>query len=258
MTPFDRALFMEEGRRRGLVLGREVSWRDETESTNDDATAAARAGAVHGTVFGAEAQTRGRGRRGSAWVSSPGQGLWFSVLLRPQLDAERVAGLALCAGLAVRAAVAPRVTAQVGVKWPNDVLANERKLAGILTESQLSGSKITSVIVGIGINVEQTAFPEPISGIATSLSLLGASDRGREALLVDVLAHLELQISNLATEGLPAIARELAPFDALRGRALRVDALEGSGAGVDAEGRLLVQSSDGRVTPVLSGHVQLL
>jgi BirA family biotin operon repressor/biotin-[acetyl-CoA-carboxylase] ligase len=255
---FDAARFEAECVARQLRLGRPTSWQDQTQSTNDDALAAAKTAAPHGALFGAETQTRGRGRRGSEWVSAPGAGLWFSLLLRPELSAELLPGLSLCAGLAVRAAVATRVSAKVQVKWPNDVLADGRKLAGILVESQVSGAKIASVIMGIGINVTQTAFPEGLGGIATSLTLLSASALAREQLLADVLHQLELELERLTREGLAGLAEALRPHDALFGRRLRVDALEGVGSGIDAAGRLLLRPANGPIEPVISGHVELL
>jgi BirA family transcriptional regulator, biotin operon repressor / biotin---[acetyl-CoA-carboxylase] ligase len=255
---FDLARFEAECARRELTLGRAASWRDETTSTNDDALAAAKSGAAHGTLFGAEKQTRGRGRRGSEWISTPGAGLWFSLLLRPELSAELAPGLALCAGLAVREAVATRVRVPALVKWPNDVLAGGRKLAGVLVESQVTGNKITSVIVGIGINVTQTEFPEPISKIATSLALLSASNDAREPLLADVLASFAAQLEHLATQGMAGIAEVLRPHDALFGRRLRVEAVEGTGAGIDTSGRLLVRSTNGQLRSLASGHIELL
>lgn len=254
---FDSALFERERGARGLLLGAPLTWRDETVSTNDDALAAAKSGAAHGALFGAETQTRGRGRRGSEWVSTPGAGLWFSLLLRPELSAEVAPALSLCAGLAVRDAVATRVAATVQVKWPNDVLAGGRKLAGILIESQVSSAKLSSVIVGIGINVTQAAFPEPIAGIATSLALLDASDRSRETLLADVLRGLQARLAELTQGGIAAISAALRPHDALLGQRLRVDGIEGVGAGIDAAGQLLLQSPDGSSTPIVSGHVEL-
>jgi BirA family transcriptional regulator, biotin operon repressor / biotin---[acetyl-CoA-carboxylase] ligase len=255
---FDLSLFEAERAARGLGLGQVANWRERTESTNDDAATAAKNGALHGALFGAETQTRGRGRRGSEWVSTPGAGLWFSLLLRPAFGAERAPGLALCAGLAVRAAVAARVSEPVRVKWPNDVLAGARKLAGILVESQLSGSRIASVVVGIGINVAQTAFEGAITDTATSLTLLSATDTSRERLLADVLAQFEAQLAQLSERGMPALAEALAPHDALLGRRLKIDALEGHGAGIDGSGRLRLRLVDGRVELCASGHVQLL
>jgi BirA family transcriptional regulator, biotin operon repressor / biotin---[acetyl-CoA-carboxylase] ligase len=255
---FDTALFERERAARGLTLGRPIHWRDETQSTNDDALTAAKDGAPHGAVFGAETQSRGRGRRGSEWVSTPGAGLWFSLLLRPTLSAELAPGLSLCAGLAVRDAVAKRVSATVQVKWPNDVLAGGRKLAGILVESQVSGKRLGSVVVGIGINVAQTAFPEAIAGIATSLCLLSANDSERERLLSDVLQGFETELVRLTQAGMPAIVGQLREHDALLGKRLRVDAVEGTGAGIDASGHLRLQKPDGQIELLASGHVELL
>ncbi|HEX2871193.1 MAG TPA: biotin--[acetyl-CoA-carboxylase] ligase [Polyangiaceae bacterium] len=255
---FDSALFERERTARGLTLGGSLHWQGETQSTNDDALAAGKAGAAHGSVFGAETQTRGRGRRGSEWVSTPGEGLWISLLLRPQLEAELVSGLSLCAGLAVRTAVAQRVTAPVLVKWPNDVLAGGRKVCGILVESQVAGPNISSVIVGIGINVTQAAFPAPLSTIATSLALLDATRLSREALLADVLQGLEQELRRLTEQGLAGMAQALRAHDALLGRHLRVDGREGVGAGIDSSGRLLLKSNDQQLHAINAGHVELL
>jgi BirA family biotin operon repressor/biotin-[acetyl-CoA-carboxylase] ligase len=255
---FDAALFEREAAARGLTLGRPLAWRDETESTNDDALAAAKGGAPHGAVFGAETQSRGRGRRGSQWVSTPGAGLWFSLLLRPSLSAEQAPGLALCAGLAVRDAVARRVSASVQVKWPNDVLAGSRKLAGVLVESQVSGTKLGSVVVGIGINVTQSDFPDAIATTATSLSLLSSTDSNRERLLADVLQSFEVKLALLTNHGIPAIAEALRPHDALFDKLLRIDSLEGVGAGVDPSGRLLVRDTAGQTHSIAAGHIELL
>lgn len=258
MSGFDLARFEAERDRLGLGLGRPLVWRDETESTNDDAIAAAKAGAAHGALFGAESQARGRGRRGSEWLSPPGAGLWFSVVLRPDLSPEVMPGLTLCAGLAVREAVATRAFANVKVKWPNDVLVERQKLAGILVESQVSSGRLTSAVVGIGINVEQRAFPERLASIATSLALLEAVDRDRAVLLAEVLRGLEKRLPLLKSQGLRGIAAELRRHDALLGVRLRVDGREGVGAGIDNEGRLLLQLPEGAPEPQLSGHVELL
>jgi BirA family biotin operon repressor/biotin-[acetyl-CoA-carboxylase] ligase len=258
MSGFDSARFEAECAARQLGLGRPLSWREVTQSTNDDALAAAKSGAPHGALFGAEAQEGGRGRRGSEWVSAPGAGLWVSVLLRPQLSAELAPGLALCAGLAVREAVAARVSEKVLVKWPNDVLAGGRKLAGILVESQITGARLGSVVIGIGINVAQTEFPDALSDIATSLALLSPRHVSREQLLVDVLSHLEAGLERLANHGMAGVAEDLRRHDALLGRRLRVDALEGTASGFDDSGRLLLRKEDERIEAVVSGHVELL
>ncbi|HKY35738.1 MAG TPA: biotin--[acetyl-CoA-carboxylase] ligase [Polyangiaceae bacterium] len=255
---FDVARFEADRAARGLSLGSPVSWLETTESTNDDALKAAKAGARHGALCGAETQSRGRGRRGSEWHSEPGAGLWFSVLLRPQLTAEVAPALSLCAGLAVREAVASRSAAQVAVKWPNDVLAGGRKIAGILIESQVIGQQLRGVVVGIGLNVEQRAFPSELVGVATSLALLEARDRAREPLLVDVLAGLEARVARLEAAGVSSISEEVRQHDALLGKRLRIDEREGIGAGIDDTGHLLLRTDAGLVEAISSGHVQLL
>jgi BirA family biotin operon repressor/biotin-[acetyl-CoA-carboxylase] ligase len=254
---FDLGLFETERAHRRLTLGSPASWREHTESTNDDALSAAKQGAPDGALFGAETQTRGRGRRGSAWLSAPGAGLWFSLLLRPTLNAELAPLLALCAGLAVREVVAARVTASVLVKWPNDVLAAGRKLAGVLVESQVSGQRIGCVVVGIGLNVEQLEFPNGLAELATSLALLEASRREREPLLAALLGALELRLAALESGKLETILSELRNHDALLHRRLRVDELEGTGAGIDQAGRLLLRTPTGELRSVISGHVTL-
>lgn len=258
MPGFSTPLFEAERARLGLTLGKSLIVRDETTSTNDDAAQAAKAGAEHGALFVAETQTRGRGRRGSEWVSTPGAGLWFSLVLRPKLEAELLPGLSLCAGLAVRTAAAERVSANVAVKWPNDVLADGRKLAGILVESQLSGAQIASVVIGIGINVTQTEFPSPIRDIATSLTLLASKDDSRERLLAAVLGALEVELDRLDSQGMAGVAEALAPHDALLGRRLKIGALDGQGAGIDRSGQLRLRRQDGSEELIASGHVELL
>jgi len=258
MSSFDAPRFEAERARLGVTLGAPLHVRAETESTNDDAAQAAKSGAPQGALFLAETQTRGRGRRGSEWLSAPGAGLWFSVLLRPALAPELLPGVALCAGLAVRAAVAERVTASVQVKWPNDVLADGRKLAGILVESQLNGARVASVVLGIGVNVTHTDFPAPIRDSATSLALLSASDTSREGLLAQILGALEVELERLATRGLAGVAEELGPHDALYGRRVRIDGREGHGAGVDRTGQLRLRLPSGSELLIGSGHVELL
>src|SRR5580692_8778683 len=138
----------------GGQLGHPMHLIATTTSTNDLAKAAAREGAPHGSTWVAEAQTAGRGRRGHAWICAPGEGLLFSVLARVSCVPSRIAPVGLAVGLAVRDAVAAAAPgAAVGIKWPNDVLIAERKVAGVLVEAVTVGARVDAVIVGVGINV---------------------------------------------------------------------------------------------------------
>jgi len=253
---FDVATFQSRRASLGFRLGESLVTAAETGSTNDDAFAAARAGATHGAVFVAAAQWSGRGRRGSAWTSPAGENLTFSVLLRPALPAERISAIALVAGMAARAAAAARVSDAVAIKWPNDVLVGEKKLAGILVESRVSGAEVEAVVVGVGMNVSMTTLPEEIAAVATSLALLGDPAPNREALLADILAGFERRFEAFARGGLASLLSELRQHDALLGKMLAVGDVRGEGAGIGVDGALLIRDARGIVHEVTSGTVE--
>lgn len=240
----------------GFQLGTPLTATAETGSTNDDALAAVRAGVPHGATFVADAQTSGRGRRGHTWTSPPGENLTFSLLLRPNLPPERVSALALVAGLAVRAVAARRVTSRVDIKWPNDVIVGRKKLAGVLVESRLSGSKVEAVVVGVGINVHMRDLPEPIAEVATSLALLGDAAPSSEAVLAEFLSELTPRLDTFVTDGLGPLLAELREHDALLDERVTVGDASGSGAGIDEDGALLVRDDEGVVRRVTSGTVE--
>ncbi len=247
----------------GLSLGRPLLTTAVTDSTNDDALLAAREGAPHGALFVTDAQRRGRGRRGNTWHATPGEALLFSLVLRPNLPAERAPCLALVAGLAVRAAVSEALheagaTCSVLVKWPNDVVVADRKLAGVLVETQMSGEKLGAVVLGVGLNVGRLELPEPIAAQATTLAALGAT-ASREALLAGVLHALETRLETLQNPEIPlkSLLSELVAHDALRGRLVSVGELHGVANGIDAAGNLEITDRAGHVHRVRSGHVEL-
>ena len=254
---FDSARFRALAGERELVLGSPLVVMAETGSTNDDAMNAARGGAAHGATFVAEAQTAGRGRRGAAWTSTPGENLTFSVLLRVDLPPERAAALPLAVGLAVREVaqrhLAPR--SRVKVKWPNDVLAAGKKLAGILVESQLAEKRVRALVVGIGLNVHMRELPPELSEIATSLALLGGENLERELLLAELLEALDLRTQRYFDEGIGALLGELRAYDALRDKPVTIDGAPGIARGFADDGALLVEDADGNVRRVLSGTV---
>jgi BirA family biotin operon repressor/biotin-[acetyl-CoA-carboxylase] ligase len=250
--------------RRGIAIGRPLHLLAETASTNDDAHDGAKAGAPHGATWLAEEQTSGRGRRGRTWVSPPGEGLLFSVLLRVACPPARLPLLALVAGLAVRDGVrevAPSVPALI--KWPNDVLCGERKLAGVLVEAITVGSRVEAAIVGIGINVHTRAFPDEIADRATSVALAASGGPShapveRADLLAAVLASLDRDVHVVLSRGLGLVRGRLEAVDALKGRRIRNDAGgEGIASGIDDDGSLLVRKSDGALDRWTAGEVHI-
>jgi BirA family biotin operon repressor/biotin-[acetyl-CoA-carboxylase] ligase len=257
-TTFDVARFAALRRASGVSLGEPLVALAETGSTNDDALDGARAGAPHGATYVADAQTRGRGRRGHTWTSPPGENLTFSVLLRPSVLAARVSMLTLVVGLAVRAAAARRVPVPVMVKWPNDVVIGRKKLAGILVESRLSGSSVEAVVVGVGLNVHMRDMPPEIAEIATSLVLAGDQAPSREAALAELLFEIGTRLIAFERDGLSPLLPELASHDALLGTEVAVGDARGVGVGIDVDGALLVRTAGGTLLTVTSGTVERL
>ena len=229
-------------------------------STNDEAKAAAKRGAVHGAAWVAESQTAGRGRQGRAWVSPPGENLLFSVLVRAAISPGRLPQTALAAGLAVHAGVAAAVSpTRVRIKWPNDVLVDDRKVAGVLVEALTFGSRVDAVVIGIGINVHTRTFPEALAERATSVALASRETPDRARLLVDVLDELDRNLEVIGGRGLGPLRARLEAADVLRGKQVRSDAgREGIAAGIDDEGRLMVRLHDGVLVRWSAGEVHLL
>ncbi|MEM6782953.1 MAG: biotin--[acetyl-CoA-carboxylase] ligase [Bacteroidota bacterium] len=213
-------------------------------STMDEAAAWAAEGAPHGALVTAEAQTAGRGRHGRAWHGTPGANLHLTLVLRPTLPRRRWGLLAIAAGLGVLEGVAahlPEVANRLALKWPNDVLLDGRKLAGVLVEARSDAA-----LLGIGVNVNEDAFPDALAARATSLRRAVALGTARDeidrtALLATLLLALETRLDALDTDAdavLTAAARRLTG----RGDAVTVRAPDGTAL---HSGRVLGLAPDG-------------
>jgi len=270
-TPVRKPL--DAARLRRAALHPDGPWREievvpSTGSTNADLLARALRGEPEGVVLAAEEQTAGRGRMGRTWTSPPRAALTFSLLLNPAVPPARRGWLPLLTGVAVAAAVTEVTGIRTGLKWPNDVLAGnvlagEGKLAGILAEA--AGD---AVVVGIGLNVstEPAELPRPLPGAlpATSLRAAGAQAPDREELLLAILAGFERWYRPWRqASGDPdrsGLREEYVRWSATIGRTVRAElpggqALSGSAAGVDPDGRLLVRVSSGAEVAVAAGDV---
>lgn len=242
-------------------LGRQIIRLGEVESTSDEAAALAARGAPHGTVVVASAQRRGRGRQGRAWFSPPGDNLYLSCLLRPDVAPVRVPPVTLAAGVAVAEAMGA-LGVRARLKWPNDVLASGRKLAGILTEMSTQGDRVDHVVLGIGVNVATTQFPDELAEVATSVAI----ETGRAALVDDVLglilARLESWLAVFFTGGVPEVAPAWTAWSGMAGARVRVEAggrqVIGKARGIAADGALEVVIDGGRAIRVTAGDVVVL
>jgi BirA family transcriptional regulator, biotin operon repressor / biotin---[acetyl-CoA-carboxylase] ligase len=242
----------------GTRMGLPLVVRRSTGSTNDDAKEAARAGVASGATFVADAQTSGRGRLGRSWHSPPGANLYASFVLRPAIPPSELGWVPLAAGLAVLEAIRPRIEAgeeRLRVKWPNDVLLDGRKLAGVLSEAEITEQAPHFVVVGIGINVRVLVFPDDLAARATSLALASANDLDRGMLLVAVCEAFGSRLSALERGLVSTLSSELTRVDALAGRSVRVGDVRGHAVGVAADGRLRVRGEDGIERSCASGEV---
>ena len=212
----------------------------------------------HGSVFFADEQTAGRGRGDHGWISVAGEGLYVSVLLRPQIAAARLPLLPLAAGLAAADAIRAVSGLSVDLRWPNDLLIGPRKTGGILVEANLESKGLPHAVVGIGINVHQRVFPSGLATPATSLDLEAGKIISRQTLLVALLKSLEREASALADEAAAKeiLARVEQASTWIRGRSVEVhgpQACTGVTAGLDEHGFLRVATADGLVTVQTGG-----
>lgn len=229
---------------------------EELSSTNDEAKRLAHEGAAEGTVVIAERQTAGRGRRGRAWASVPGN-LFLSVVLRPRIAPAAAPPLAPAIGLAVALAVEDVAPLAAELKWPNDVRVGGRKVAGVLTESMVAGSSLNAVIAGIGLNVG-AELPAELAEIATTLSREAVRNVRRSEVEEALLARIADVYGRFLAGGFPALHDEWSERDCLKGQPVTIDAggsrVEGEGRGIAEDGAYLVRTASGE-TRVTAGEV---
>ena len=243
-----------------------------TGSTNELALEAAQGGATRG-IWVADEQTAGRGRGGHTWHSAPGDGLYVSVLVTPDLPLDKALWLSLATGLAAQQAIHRVAQTHIDLRWPNDLLLGVRKLGGVLVESAVEkpiageSAGLRYAVIGIGINVRHKQFPAELGSLATSLRVEGAGDVSRQTLLVALLRALDHELHALdrehagMCEGPGILERFTEASTWVRGRRVRVPesgGYTGVTAGLDDRGFLLVDSDDGRRRTVLSGGVREL
>ena len=259
----DSDLLLPEAIRRAYrpaLLRGEIVHRDSIDSTNLLAAELARGGAEEGTAVLAEQQTAGRGRLGRSWVSPARLNLYCSVVLRPAIPPLEVPRLTLVAGVAVAEAILATAAVPARIKWPNDVLIDGRKVAGVLTELEAEADRVRFVVVGIGVNLNATAgdFPPELRDKATSLALASGAPVGRVAFTARLLsASTECTRSSCAAASRAAASlREAAFPHRTRGHGGRQAAAHRHRTRRRRRRALLVESG-GEVQRVVSGEVTL-
>jgi len=243
-------------------LGKEFYHKESTDSTSLDIKRLADQGSIDGTVVSADMQTAGKGRRGRTWQSENGENLLFSILLRPDMKPDKALQITLLMALAVTKILREDYSFDAKIKWPNDVVVNGKKVCGILTEMFLNGSDIDSIIVGTGINVNQTVIPDELSESATSLLLEKGQSFIREEILNKVLSAFEQYYENFLKEGsLENIVPQYNEWLVSLNTEVRVldpkGEYSGIARGINDGGELLVELSDGTIEIVYAGEVSV-
>ncbi|MCM3040114.1 biotin--[acetyl-CoA-carboxylase] ligase [Paenibacillus motobuensis] len=246
-----------------VTFGRQIHVMDVVKTTQDEVRALAEQGAAEGTLVIAEEQTVGRGRQGRKWYSPSGKGIWMSMLLKPRQPIAFAAQLTLLTAVGVCRALRKVSGVDVGIKWPNDLLIEGRKLCGILVESISEDELLKYCIVGIGIDVNQQLedIPEEIRSVATSLRIESDSKQDRTLLIAEILYELE-QLYNLYNEeGFAPIGHLWEALSVTIGRQVQIRTPQGEtsgyATGLDPSGALLITDQHGKERTIYSGEIQL-
>ncbi|MBQ7943779.1 MAG: biotin--[Lachnospiraceae bacterium] len=234
----------------------------EIDSTNLEAARLATGGAAEGTLVVADAQTAGRGRRGRQWESPQGAAIYMSLILRPEAEPERVSGLTLVMALAVVQALEKLGLSGCQIKWPNDIVMNRKKLCGILTELHMENGKVSDVIIGVGINVNQECFISEIASTATSIYVETGRRIDKDVLIDAVISAFAQNYSIYQkTYDMTNLREDYHAFLANRNHEVRVldpkGEYEGIALGINLRGELLVRKQDDTIEEVYAGEVSV-
>lgn len=245
------------------VIGRDIRVFERTTSTNDVIEKLARDGVKEGVVVFAESQTGGRGRLGRKWISPERKGLWFSILLRPDLRPQETTQLTVASATALRRAIQSETGLNPEIKWPNDILLGGKKVAGILTELSAELDRVKHVILGIGVDVNLAAgeFPPELRRLATSLKIESGKPVDRAGLAAAVLRELDLDYARICAGKFTAVADEWEAHCATIGQDVTVQIggrkIRGRAESLDDDGALLVRTEHGHLERITGGDVTL-
>ncbi|MBI4685247.1 MAG: biotin--[acetyl-CoA-carboxylase] ligase [Nitrospirae bacterium] len=265
----------------GDFIGREIIFHERTDSTNVMAMKLAENGAGNGTVVIADSQSKGKGRLGRTWTSPSGMNVYMSIILRPEIEPKDATLLTIMSAVACARAIRNISGLHVGIKWPNDLMASDKKIGGILTEMKSDPDRIIFAVIGIGINVNmnQKDFPSEIKPIATSIREelnnppsppfgkggmggFGKGEISRTHIIAGILNEMDRWYGILRKKGKTPLLDEWREFSSTLGRKVRVSAgsqtFTGIAEDIDDEGMLLVRLSSGGLKKISAGDVMLL
>jgi len=239
------------------LIGKKIYSFDSLDSTMDFAYELGLKNSPEGTIVCAETQKKGRGRMGRSWASPRYKGIYFSVILRPQIMPNEAPKLTILSAVAVREAIEKISGLNPLIKWPNDILVNDKKVAGILAEMQAETDAVKFVVIGIGINVNTDKSLLPPK--ATSLKEERGEEISRIVLLQEILRLIENYYFLFQDKGFSPIAEEWKKHSAILGHHVKIlyhhKTIEGEAVDLDCDGALLVRKDSGFIEKVLAGDV---
>jgi len=245
------------------VIGKHIVHFSEVPSTQDIADKMARDGAEEGTCVIAERQTSGRGRRSRNWASPFKDGVYISIILRPNLKPLHIIQIPLIAGVALVKAIQKTTNLEASIKWPNDIFLSGRKVAGILTEVNCDIDTVHYIVLGMGINVNtrSTTLPREVKGIATSLSQECGHEVSRVDFLKNLLAELEKAYGEFVANGFEQIGSQWMAYNNTIGSIITVNdgqnVFEGKAIRIDEDGFLIIETNNRQMQRIISADVSL-
>ncbi len=259
LTPSEITPFLKTGR-----FGKTIHYFHTLESTNSQAYELAIQGAEEGEVVIAESQSKGRGRLGRIWFSPPYLNLYLSVILRPEIPPHQASLITLMAAVAAVEAIEIYSGLRPLIKWPNDILMNGRKMAGLLNEIKSEADRIHFVILGIGINlnIDQKMFPKEIQTLATSLKEETGKVVSRKTFVAYLLQELEKWYNIFLEEGKTAILKSWRRWAQIKGKQVKItsfgETMRGTAINVDSDGALIIETEDGERKRVVAGDIEYI
>ncbi len=243
------------------IFGKHIEYFNAVNSTNEKAKELATNGAVEGTVILADKQVSGKGRLGRGWSSPSKTGIWMSVILKPCILPQSASQITLIAGLCMCEAIQAVTGLEAKIKWPNDIVVNGKKVCGILTEMSAEIERINYIVLGIGVNVNQKAFPEYLP-YATSLMIEGKKEYQRKYIIKDFLERFEKAYAAFCeTENLVAILERYERNCITLGKSVKIIEQKGEyiaqAIGITSDGSLQIVTQEGEERTVVSGEVSV-
>ncbi|AOT73177.1 biotin--[acetyl-CoA-carboxylase] ligase [Geosporobacter ferrireducens] len=246
------------------LIGSNLIYYPSIDSTNNEAKKEAAAGAPEGTVIIADEQTGGRGRLGRQWVSPKGTGIWMSIILKPELEPAEAAKITQLTAASVATALRNVTGCEAGIKWPNDIIINKKKVCGILTEMSAELNSVNHIIVGMGINVnvDPEEFPEEVRSIATSVKESVGHEIYRKEIVLEILRIFEdLYLDFIRRKSIDKSVGICRKYSVTLGNQVRIISKDkvvyAEAVDLTEDGELLIRNEAGEIEKIISGEVSV-